>query len=301
MRQASAFAPGHVTGFFQICDTSENLLQRGSRGCGASVTQGVKTAVRVEAADENSKVIKINGEVTNEAIVSENVLGKMLDYAGESFRVIIEHDVSTPLGAGFGSSGGGSISLSLALNEALDVGLTFIEAAQIAHISEIECRTGLGTVFAAVHGGFGVLVKAGGPGFGEAVFYEKPDDLALVYLYFGSMDTRKALSDSNLRDRINSLGGKYVDIIKQDLEPNLFMELSGKFTDYVKVKTHRLSIILDKAKLEKFPCAMAMFGEVAFSLVYKEEAEDIAAFYRSEAPDFSVDIVDIADRGARLI
>ncbi len=301
MRWVSAFAPGHVTGFFQICDTSENPLLRGSRGCGASVTQGVKTTVRVEAADENSSVIEINGEVTNEAIVSENVLDKILGYVEQPYEVHIRHIVSTPLGAGFGSSGGGAISLAVALNEAMEAGLTFLEAAQIAHISEIECKTGLGTVFAAIDGGFGVLVNAGGPGLGEGLFYDKPDDLSVVYLHFGPMDTRRVLSDSEIRDRINSLGGKYIDIIKEDLRPDLFMELAGKFTDYVNIKTLRLSKILDDAKAESIPCAMAMFGEVAFSLIYRDEAEDIAAFYRSEAPDYRVDIVDVEDKGTRLI
>lgn len=161
MKQASAYAPGHLTGFFQIWDHPENPLHRGSRGCGASVTQGVHTTVRVDSAYENSNIIKINGEVTNNALVSENVLDKILDYVEQSYEVHIEHDISTPFGAGFGSSGGGAISLAVALNEAMKIGLTFTEAAQIAHICEIECKTGLGTVFAAIRGGFGVLVNAG--------------------------------------------------------------------------------------------------------------------------------------------
>lgn len=300
MRQASAFAPGHLTGFFQIWDHPENPLHRGSRGCGASVTQGVHTSVRVESSSMNSKVIKINGEITNNAIVSENVLDKILGYVEEPFNVQIKHDVSTPVGAGFGSSGGAAISLAVALNKAMNTGLTFTEAAQIAHISELECKTGLGTVFAAIRGGFGVLVKAGGPGYGEAVFYDKPEDLSIVYLHFGAMETKKALTDSMLRERINHLGDKYVDMIKEDLQPDVFMELARKFTEYVDIKTLRVSKILDKAKRERIPSTMAMFGEVVFSLVYREEAEDIAAFYRDEAPGFKVDTVDIDDKGTRL-
>lgn len=301
MRQASAYAPGHLTGFFQIWDHPENLLHRGSRGCGVSVTQGVHTKVRVGSAYKNINVIKINGEVTNNAHVSEKVLSNILDYVEQPFEVHIEHDISTPFGAGFGSSGGGAISLAVALNEALNIGLSFTEAAQIAHICEIECKTGLGTVFAAIRGGFGVLVNAGGPGIGEAVFYDKPEDLSIIYLHFGPMETKKALSDPELRDKINNLGGKYVDIIKDDLRPDLFMELARKFTDYVDIKTPRLSKILDKSEMERVPCTMAMFGEVVFSLVYREEAEDVASFYRNEAPNFRVDTVDIDDVGIRLL
>jgi pantoate kinase len=301
MRKASSFAPGHLTGFFQICDHHENPLQRGSRGCGVSVTQGVHTTVSVDSAYENSSIIKINGKVICNALVSESILGKILDYVEQPYEVFIEHVVSTPIGAGFGSSGGGAISLAIALNEAMDISLTFMEAAQIAHISEIECKTGLGTVFAALGGGFGVLVKAGGPGFGEAVFYDKPEDLSIVYLPFGPMSTRKALSDPKIRAKINFVGGRYVDLIKEDPRPELFMELARRFTDYVDIKTCRLSRILDRADLERIPCTMAMFGEVVFSLVYREEAEDVASFFRSVAPNFRVDIVNVDTRGTRLM
>jgi len=301
MRQASAYAPGHVTGFFQICDTAEDLLQRGSRGCGASVTQGVKTSVAVSPADANSHIIRINGEITNQAIVSLNVLDKILALANQPYEINIEHTVSTPLGAGFGSSGGGAISLALALNEALGIGLSFTEAAQVAHISELECKTGLGTVFAAVDGGFGVLVKAGAPGVGRGVFYDHPEDLSLVYLYFGPMETSKALSDPVVRERINSLGGRYVDRIKDDLRPELFMELSRRFTDTVNIKTPRLSRVLEAAEEASVPCAMAMFGEVAFSLVYREKAAEVKAFYQRIAKGSDVQIVDVDGNGARLI
>jgi len=301
MRKATAFAPGHLTGFFQIWDHPKNKLEKGSRGCGASVTQGVQTTVKVTPADENNHTVKINNELTMSAMVSENVLSKLLGYADQSYEVHIRHQVETPFGAGFGSSGGGAISLALALNEAIGLGLSFTKAAQIAHVAEIECKTGLGTVFAAIDGGFGVLVKAGGPGFGEGVFFDRPSDLALVYLHFGPMETSKALSDPEIRARINKLGGNYIDTIKEDLRPDLFMDLARKFTDFVDIKTSRLSKVFDKADKQNIPCTMAMFGEVAFSLVYKEEACKVASFFREAAPSFRVDTVNIDDDGTRLL
>ena len=301
MRQATAFAPGHLTGFFQIWDHPEDILHKGSRGCGASVTQGVETTVNVTPADEDTHSIMINNELTCSAIVSEYVFSKVLAYADQPYEVQIQHDVGTPFGAGFGSSGGGAISLAVALNDAMGLGLNFTEAAQIAHVVEIECKTGLGTVFAAMDGGFGVLVKAGGPGFGEAMFYDKTDDLALVYLHFGPMETKKALSDPLIRGRINKLGGKYVDAIMKDLRPDKFMDLARKFTDYVNIKTQRLSEVFEKADAQSIPCTMAMFGEVAFSLVYKEEAINIASFFREVTPGFRVETVGIDDKGTRLL
>ena len=53
-----------------------------------------------------------------------------------------------------GCSAAVALSLSIALNDALECELSKIEVAQIAHNVEIECKTGLGDVLAAYHGGF---------------------------------------------------------------------------------------------------------------------------------------------------
>ncbi|MCW3991611.1 MAG: hypothetical protein NWE79_02800 [Candidatus Bathyarchaeota archaeon] len=300
MREASGYAPGHITGFFQICDQPEDPLKKGSRGAGASITRGVHTRVQVEPADRSSYTISINGRVTDGAFVSENVLEKMLQRLGRPYRIVVEHVVETIVGAGFGSSGGGAITLALALNEALDLGMSFTEAARVAHVAEIECKTGLGTVFAATVGGFGALVKPGGPGIGEAVKYDRGDELSVVYLPFGPMATKDALSNPDLCRRINELGGRFVDEISGDLSPSLFMELSRRFTDHVGIATPRLRYVLDEASREGIPCTMAMFGEVAFSLVEREEAGRLAEFLSGVAPGHEVVIAHIDERGARL-
>ena len=106
---------------------------------------------------------------------------------------------------------------------------------------------------------------------------------------------------SKIRKKINDLGGQYVDRIKDNLNPELFMDLARKFTDYVNIPSLRLRKVLEKASADNIPLTMAMFGEVAFSLVYKEDANDIAAFLWSVAPGFKVDIVKIDAEGTRLM
>lgn len=300
MREASAYAPGHLTGFFQICDEPEDPLLKGSRGSGVSITRGVRTRVRSEPSDTTTYTISIDGQVTDEAFVSENVLGKMVKRLDEPQRITVDHVVETPLGAGFGSSGGGAITLALALNESLDLGLSFLEATRVAHVAEIECRTGLGTVFAATVGGFGVLYKPGAPGIGEATKYNRSDELSVVYLHFGPMATKDALTDPEVRRRINELGGRYVDSIRQDLRPDLFMELSRSFTDHVGIATPRLRAVLDVADKGGVPCTMAMFGEVAFSLVTKDKAKEVAEVLREAVPGRRVEVVRVEERGAHL-
>jgi pantoate kinase len=243
----------------------------------------------------------INGKTTRGAYVSENVLSKFLPMLQEPHHITIEHTVETPMGSGFGSSGGGAITLAFALNKALGLGMNRIEAARIAHFAEIECRTGLGTVFAALVAGFGVLYKAGGPGVGEAIKFGGSVDLSVVYLHFGPMETRVALSDPVIRRRINEYGGGFVDRLRSDLRPEFFMELAREFTDHVGLATPRLRRVFNAADLARVPCAMAMFGEVAFSLVERDRADEVANVYESAVPGSEAVIVGVDDEEARLI
>jgi pantoate kinase len=301
MREASAFAPGHITGFFQICDEPEDPLMKGSRGAGFSISIGVQTKILVEPSERDVISVVMNGRVTGEAFVSENTVRRMLAMAEEPQRVEVIHEIETPIGAGYGSSGGGALTIALAMNEALGLGLSYVDASKVAHLAEIECKTGLGTVFAATQGGFGVLYKPGAPGIGEAIKYDRSEELTAFCVHFGPISTREALSDLGLRRRINDLGGNFVDEIKGNLSPSRFMELSREFTDYVGITTPRLKVVLDAADKAGVPCSMAMFGEALFSLVEKDEAGRVAEFYRRAVPDQNFRALSIDERSAHLL
>ncbi len=58
------------------------------------------------------------------------------------------------------------LSLSYALNDALNIGLGRNQTAQIAHHGDIACKTGLGTVIAESVGGFEMRTSIGAPGIG---------------------------------------------------------------------------------------------------------------------------------------
>ncbi|MBS7631172.1 GHMP kinase [Candidatus Bathyarchaeota archaeon] len=301
MGEASAFVPGHLTGFFQICDEAEDPLKKGSRGSGFSISRGIHTRVRVIEAQRSLVRIGINGKVTTTAFVSENVVSKMTSRYGKPCRVEVEHGAEIPIGSGFGASGAGALGLALALNEALSLRLSRIEAARVAHVAEIECRTGLGTVLAGLSGGFGVIAKAGGPGIGETVKFEHDIDLKAVCLHFGPISTRKALSSPELRSRINELGGRYVDELKKEPSAELFLKLSRRFAEHVGLITPRIRGVFEKTDRLGFTCSMAMFGETVFSLVEEEESERLASLLKEAAPSYEVFIDSIDEDGARLL
>jgi pantoate kinase len=299
MASASAFAPGHLTGLFQICDQPNDPLKKGSRGSGVSLDLGVHTKVTTEPAKDTTWSIKINGKTTGEAFVSENVLTKFSKLIKPQF-ITVEHVVETPIIAGFGSSGGGALSLALALNEAAGAGLPRIGASQIAHVAEIECKTGLGSVFASERGGFGILTRPGAPGVGEAISYPDAGKLRAVYVYFGPIPTKEALSNPALRVKINEMGGKFVDELTKDPTPTRFMRLSRQFTDHVGLATPKLKKLFERMDSAGYTFTMAMFGEVAFSVMERRKTEEAAELVESSFPGYEAVVVGIDDKGARV-
>lgn len=311
MREASAFSPGHITGFFQICDEPEDLLLKGSRGAGVCLSKGIRTTVRLEPATRNSLEVKINGCPTAEAVVSEYVAKTMLSRARGNHRVLVEHRAEIPIGRGMGTSGAGALSLALALNDALDLDLSKEEVAQVAHIAEVECRTGLGTVISETYGGMEIRVKPGAPGVGEIVKVPLGGEYVVVYLPFGQISTRTILTNEFFRRRINELGGTFVNELLSKPEPEEFMRLSRSFAEHIGLITERVKAVLKEADEAGLPCSMPMFGEAAFSLLKRRDAEDLLEIFKryqvpstvSEAGEEvpGVILAEVDEQGVRLI
>lgn len=301
MREATVFAPGHLTGLFQICIDYANPAIRGARGSGISLSRGVVTRVKAEPSPKDLHTVSINGEETKDAVVSENVLSKFLDRIREPFKISIEHEIQTPQVAGFGSSGGGAISLALALNQVLQTGLSRNEAARIAHVAEIECGTGLGSVFAANCGGFGVLYKPGTPGIGASISYERSSELQVIYLYFGPIPTKKALADPELRRKINEIGGEYVDELYHDLTPERFLKFSRQFTEHLGLVTPKLRHVFDIMDRNGVTFTMAMFGEVAYTLVPRMQTESVLEALGESFSDVDPVVCEIDSEGTRFL
>ena len=161
-----AFAPSHITGFFEIRDRAQDPLRSGSRGAGVCLAQGVET--EVETTDHRGRVTILNNGIpsSSSAIVSRRVALKLLDLT-KTHGLTIIHKIKVPIASGFGTSGAAAIGVALAGSDALGLGLSQIEAYQVAHVVEVELKTGLGTVAGEYCGGLEVRSKEGAPGYGE--------------------------------------------------------------------------------------------------------------------------------------
>lgn len=302
LSEATAFSPAHITGFFQIFDQPKNPLFKGSRGAGVCLMKGAKTTVRVKKSAKKSVKIKVNGKCTEAAEVSRSVADTFLSLVGTKYQLVVEHEIDVPIGCGLGSSGAGALSLALALNEALGLGLSRIEAAQIAHVAEVKHRTGLGTVIGETFGGMEIRVKPGAPGIGEVKPVTADGNYVVTCLPFGPLSTRKALSDPKLRQLINRYGGKLVDELETEPQVSKFMELSRSFAESTSLTSERVRKILADADDEGFVCSMAIFGETVFSVVRQDEAKDLLKiFRRHKQRQYDVISAQIDFKGARIL
>jgi pantoate kinase len=303
MKEAKAFAPCHITGFFQILDQPTNPLYAGSRGAGVSLNRGVETVVRVRKAVKGSLQVKINDSASTSAEVSKHVVDAFLSRfkETENFEIIVKHHVEVPIGAGFGTSGAGALSLALALNNVFGLGMSKIEAAQMAHVAEVECKTGLGTVIAEAFGGVEVRVKPGAPGIGEIKNVPASKDYVMAYLTFGPLPTKKFLTDEETRKRVNEFGGKLVDKLIEEPNVKNFMNFSRQFTEHVGLITKKLTRILNATDNADFICSMPMFGESVFTLIKQESLEELLKIFHKYSPDGRIIVSEIDFEGARLL
>ena len=303
MKEARAFSPCHITGFFQILDQPANSLYAGSRGAGVSLSRGVTTTTRVGKALKSSLQVKINGFASNSAEVSRHVVDTFLSRFEEleNSKIIVEHHIEVPIGAGFGTSGAAALSLALTLNDVFGLSMSKIEAAQLAHTAEVKCKTGLGTVIAETFGGIEVRVKPGAPGIGEIKHVPVPEDYTVACLTFNSLPTKNLLTDIKTRNRVNEFGGKLVDKLIEEPNVTNFMKFSRQFTEHVGLKTEKIGKVLNEADNANVICSMPMFGESAFALIEHEFLETLLKIFRKYDSNKRIIVSEVDFEGARLL
>jgi pantoate kinase len=313
---AKAFCPGHITGFLAkasdlTCSKNEDArdkrsyLYMGSMGAGLAIAIGLSSAVKVFEKDNYSQTtydVYINGSNRNINFeVTKSVVEEYIRLLGEkSYHIRIEHETSVPIGYGLSSSGAAALSLSYALNSALNVELSLEQAAQIAHCSEIECRTGLGSVLAQYVGGFELRSALGAPGVGIAYRIPCPSsrqDLKVVILCLSPVSTKKFLTH-HIRS-LNGFGEKMLERLKITRNINDFLDMSFEFADTLGLISGRSRILVSKLKSRGFGCSVALFGNTIFSIVKSSDVSDVVKCLKGSGGKLL--ICDIDQQGARLI
>ena len=308
MRKAKAFAPAAISSFFAIHDTQNgkpisNLEEVGAIGGGFGLRKGVATSVTIEEAQNNRIDITINSKPAP-AKTTRKVAETLLSKTTSKHAVIIEHKIEVPVGTGFGTSAGGALTTGLALAHALELPLTYNQIGAIAHVAEIECHTGLGTVSSLTFaGGCPLVVKPGAPGICVIDRIPLTSNYVVVAGYFKSTkSTKTVLSDPNKKRQINLYGKETLDAILA--KPNLenFLACCWQFAQNAAFATENVRKFVDLAKQAgAVGAAQNMIGEAVHAVTSKENTAAVEEAFKQVLPQEQVLVSELDFQGARLL
>ncbi len=300
--EATAFCPAHVTGFFKAhFEENQGVPEKfGSMGAGFSIKEGVTTKVIISAKNNQPSRFRISlkGFQSDKTDVSEFVLKEFLKLGNfEDIFFDIEHRISIPVGYGLGSSGAVALSLSYALDQVLELKLDKIEIGKIAHIAEINCKTGLGDVLASYHGGFEIRVKPGAPGIGKVEKIDV-DNISIIMICFSPISTNKFIQEH--LSKINGLGGKMVNKLLESKDYDSFQDMSLEFAKYINVMTPRMQKLIEELSLNGIKSGIALFGETVFTMIPKISKNKVLDIFK-KYPEGKIIISQLDVQGARVL
>jgi len=308
LKTAKAFAPAAVSSFFEIHDTEGDKLildleKVGARGGGFGLQKGVSTKIIAKEAENSSIKVFINSKPVAEAKTTRKMVEMLLSGVDAKYDVTVEHQIEVPIGTGFGTSAGGALTAGLALKEALDLPLTYNQIGRIAHVAEIQCGTGLGTVSSLTStGGCVLVVEPGAPGICQLDRIPITQDYMVLAGVFRSNMPKTVLIDPERKQVINRYGRKTLEDILS--EPTLanFLDRCWEFSENAGFATQNVRQLVQSAKRAgAVGAAQNMLGEVVHAVVLEENADRVAEAFKQVLPSERVIMSKIDPEGARLI
>ena len=256
----SVFVPGHITGFFTI-ENHEIKLKNGSCGAGFLLTKGVRTTI----SKSDELIYDVNqGDST--------VIDEVLSILEIDTDFKIAQDIQLPIGAGFGTSAASALSLTLALNEFLNLGYSDELCGQIAHMAEVNLGGGLGDVIAQTGNGLVLRTQPGAPGIGEIKSFEH--EVFIAWKSFGGIETSDIISNSHYQNVISASGSKYVEMFEKEPTIDNFLTFSSEFSHEIDLMSDDVKNLIDyfKSSSDILGTSMAMLGNTVFAFAYNEDA-----------------------------
>jgi pantoate kinase len=265
-----AFAPGNISCIFKIHE-DRNPEKTGSSGLGFTLNTGVT----IEAALSDENEVYFNNKSINLPTI-KSVVKKL----SPTQKVKINITSNLPLGSGFGISGASALAATYALNSLLDLKYTNTQLAKIAHISEVENRTGLGDVTNQYIGGFLLKLLPSSKFIAEKI---PLDDITVYCKYFSQISTKEILSNEKIKQSINAAASEALEKIQELLAKD---HKAIKFSDLITVSRNfaqksglltNKEVISTIKEIEKTDghASMIMLGNAVFSDIPFPESREL--------------------------
>jgi pantoate kinase len=307
-KTSQAFSPAGISSFFEICDqTSDGRPMRdlervGARGGGFGLKKGVFTEVCVSKSKKEETRILINGKHAPEAKTTRTVVDMLLEKADQTYNVEVKHSVQVPIGAGFGASAAGAMGTALALCKALDLNLTYRELGCIAHVAEVKCKTGLGTVSGIMFGGCVLVLEPGAPDHGAVDRIPISPDFHIVAGVFQPRLTSKFLESTKKRAIINDAGQKTLERILSEPSLENFLHCCRWFAEKTGLATRRVVKLMTAAEeAGAVGSAQNMLGEAVHALVEKDKVKSVVEVFERVLPPEKIIVAEVSLQGAQLV
>ena len=247
--EATAFVPGHITGFFSA-HRADDPTKAGSRGGGVTLTDGVTVTVQPASEPE----ILLDGEP-----IDVDPVTTVLETLEATARVEAESDL--PLGAGFGVSGAMALGTALAANRVFDRRLSTNELVTIDHGAEVQAGTGLGDVVAQAHGGVPIRLEPGAPQYNK--LDSIPARARVEYVSFGQLSTADVLSGDT--EQLTAAGKEALSLVVDEPTLPSFIYASRRFAREADLLTPRVREALEDVAAVEGHASMAMLGDTVFA------------------------------------
>ena len=286
--RAVAFAPGHISGFFEPVYNKQDIARTGSRGAGINVSLGAVSEVNVEESTSQIFEIYVNNKQSHSPVTHLALKGLLGE---KKVHVIVRTNLDLPVGQGFGMSAASAVSASYAL--ARIIGVSNTDALKSSHFAEVQLRTGLGDVLASCFGGIEIRKHPGLPPWGSIEHI--PGNCDLVLGVVGKkLDTKKILLDSDKASDIINYG-RYCTkkLLEKPSIERLFL-LSQVFTKKTNLAEKRVLEAIE-ASSRYGMASMCMLGNSVFAIGETDKlCQTLASFGE-------VFVCSVDERGARVL
>lgn len=283
-----AFAPGHISAFFEPVYSPQGMDRCGSRGAGIAISLGAVSHVMVQPASRRTIAVHINGKMSA-APVTKLAINYLT--GDTSLRISVNTMMDLPVGQGFGMSAAGALSTTLALSDLLN--LPRNSAVKAAHYAEIQSHTGLGDVVSSNFGGIEIRRKAGLPPWG--MLEHIPGKYEIVLCVVGKkIETKNILTNATKIREIASYGRYCTKKLLQKPTLEHLFSLGLEFTKKIDIADRRVLQAIQSASAQGM-ASMCMLGNSVFA------TGDTPALCTILSPYGKVFCCTVDEQGARVL
>jgi pantoate kinase len=310
LKEGKAFAPAAISSFFEICDKTPDGKpitdpeHIGARGGGFGLQEGTFTKAFVQEAKKRRIQVFINGQLEPQAETTKTAVEMTIEHSKCTYDVRVDHQIGVPIGAGFGTSAGGALTAALAVKQALDLPLTINQIGKIAHIAEIRCQTGLGTVSSLVQaGGCPLVVEPGAPGICivDRIPLQQDKYVVVAGTYLGK-SKKSVLNSPEKRLQINKVGKKTMATILAEPSLENFLTCCWQFAQDAEFASPRVRELVRLAKeAGAVGASQNMLGEAVHAVALKSDADAVAESFKRVLPEQNILVSKLDFEGARLV